>query len=150
MQWKPQVCARYKARRRGVLLSPPRRSNAVDGRRYGFPEGAGHFWATPASFVVGIVTTMPPPFSLSRSKIDSAIAPIIRRKVSLYLTALMTCPACGFQKEETMPEAYFETDYTCTSCKLILKPKVGDDCVYCSYSNTVCPQTQMGRDCCSG
>ena len=48
-----------------------------DGQRWGFPKGAGRFWAATASLVVGIVTTIPPPRSLSRSKIGSAIVSII-------------------------------------------------------------------------
>ena len=68
----------------------------------------------------------------------------------MLLEATLTCPHCGFSKEETMPTAYSESDYTCTKCRTKLKPKAGDCCVFCSYSNTICPPQQEKRDCCSG
>ena len=56
-----QILVGSKARRRGIALTMPRRSNAGGGQKMGFPFGAGPFLNHPASFVVGIVTTMPPP-----------------------------------------------------------------------------------------
>jgi len=29
--------------------------------------------------------------------------------------------------------------YECTHCKTLLKPKVGDFCVFCSYGSVACP-----------
>jgi len=49
-----------------------------------------------------------------------------------------------------MPERYLEVSYVCEKCRAVLKPKDGDDCVFCSYSNTICPEQQEKRDCCSG
>ena len=69
---------------------------------------------------------------------------------AMLLEAKILCPHCGFSKEETMPTAYSEDRYECTRCHAILKPKKGECCVFCSYSNTVCPPVQEKRDCCSG
>ena len=68
----------------------------------------------------------------------------------MILEAILTCPKCAHRKEETMPERYLEVSYVCEKCHAILKPKDGDDCVFCSYSNTICPEQQEKRDCCSG
>lgn len=64
------------------------------------------------------------------------------------LKSVITCPECGFQKEETMPEDACSFFYECTNCKTILKPKKGDCCVYCSYGTVPCPPIQQGKSCC--
>jgi hypothetical protein len=53
--------------------------------------------------------------------------------------SIITCPSCGFQKEETMSEDSCQFFYECEKCKIILKPRVGDCCVYCSFGNVSCP-----------
>lgn len=53
--------------------------------------------------------------------------------------AVITCPLCGVQATETMPEDACQHFYECTGCGDILKPLAGDCCVFCSYSDTVCP-----------
>src|SRR3989338_6021200 len=51
-----------------------------------FPFGAGLFLTATASFVVGIVNTIPPPLSLSRSKIVTAkFLLLIRWSASLLI-----------------------------------------------------------------
>jgi hypothetical protein len=62
--------------------------------------------------------------------------------------SIITCPNCGFQKKETMPEYSCQFFYECESCKTILKPKKGDCCVYCSYGSVKCPPIQKGENCC--
>jgi len=66
------------------------------------------------------------------------------------LTSTITCPMCGFAKEETMPTDSCQWFYECQGCGQILKPLPGDCCVYCSYATTPCPPVQAGNDCCGG
>ena len=62
----------------------------------------------------------------------------------------ITCPHCGFAKEETMFVCGGESEYTCTRCAHILRPKEGECCVFCAYGNMICPPQQDKRNCCSG
>lgn len=63
-------------------------------------------------------------------------------------TSTITCPQCGFDKEETMPVDACQYFYECTNCKEMIKPKPGDCCVFCSYGTVKCPPRQMGENCC--
>ena len=56
----------------------------------------------------------------------------------------ITCPSCGFTKEETMTEDACVFFYECEACKEILKPLPGDCCVFCSYGDVKCPPVQAG------
>lgn len=56
--------------------------------------------------------------------------------------AKITCPSCGFTKEEEMPTDSCQFFYECTRCGTVLKPKEGDCCVYCSYADRQCPSMQ--------
>jgi hypothetical protein len=67
---------------------------------------------------------------------------------TVTLQSTITCPHCGFQKEETMPMDACQYFYKCTGCEKILKPKQGDCCVFCSYGTVVCPPIQMNKSCC--
>jgi hypothetical protein len=62
----------------------------------------------------------------------------------------ITCPECGFKKEETMPTDTCLFFYECTYCGKLLKPKSGDCCVFCSYGTEKCPPVQETGKCCSG
>ena len=53
----------------------------------------------------------------------------------LQLSSIITCPECGFSKEETMPTDSCLVYYECSNCSKILKPKKGDCCVFCSYGS---------------
>ena len=66
----------------------------------------------------------------------------------ILLKSKITCPVCGFQKVETMPEDACQFFYECESCHLVLKPKMGDCCVFCSYGTVKCPPIQKGNKCC--
>jgi hypothetical protein len=66
----------------------------------------------------------------------------------IILKSTVTCPVCGFQKEETMPEDSCQIFYNCENCKTMLKPKKGDCCVYCSYGSVNCPPVQQDNKCC--
>jgi hypothetical protein len=62
----------------------------------------------------------------------------------ILLRSTITCPHCGFSKEEVMPTDTCQFFYECINCKQILKPKYGDCCVYCSYGSVKCPSMQEG------
>lgn len=63
----------------------------------------------------------------------------------LTLQSIITCPNCGFQKEEKMPTDACQYFYQCTNCGQILKPKNGDCCVFCSYGKVKCPPMQQNK-----
>ncbi len=69
-------------------------------------------------------------------------------QTAMQLQSTITCPACGHQKEETMPTDACVYFYSCESCGTRLKPKTGDCCVYCSYGTEKCPPIQQGQSCC--
>jgi len=64
------------------------------------------------------------------------------------LQSTITCPECGYKKEETMPTNACQYFYECDNCKKVLKPTEGDCCVYCSYGTVACPPIQLDEDCC--
>lgn len=68
----------------------------------------------------------------------------------VILQSLITCPKCGFQKNETMPIDACQFFYECGNCKQVLKPLAGDCCVFCSYGTVKCPPLQIGdKNCCA-
>ena len=60
----------------------------------------------------------------------------------MQLQSTITCPKCGFQKEETMPTDACQYFYTCSKCKERIRPNKGDCCVFCSYGDSKCPSKQ--------
>jgi hypothetical protein len=62
--------------------------------------------------------------------------------------AKLTCPNCGHVSRETMPTDACIYFYDCTGCGEVLKPKLGDCCVFCSYGSVPCPPIQANRSCC--
>lgn len=67
---------------------------------------------------------------------------------TVELKSTITCPHCAHIKEETMPTASCMFFYECENCKIRLKPKQGDCCVFCSYGTVKCPPIQAGNKCC--
>jgi hypothetical protein len=59
------------------------------------------------------------------------------------LEAVITCPLCGAEAREAMPEDACLYFYICTSCGQALTPRPGDCCVFCSYGDTACPPKQV-------
>jgi hypothetical protein len=51
--------------------------------------------------------------------------------------AVLICPECGSAQELEMPIDYCQFFYGCVHCRALLRPKPGDDCVFCSYADTV-------------
>ncbi len=67
---------------------------------------------------------------------------------AIILESVLTCPLCGFVRSEHMPIDACQFYYTCTNCKVLLRPKPGDCCVFCSYGSEKCPSMQVQRGCC--
>ncbi|MDH3671834.1 MAG: hypothetical protein OES46_11810 [Gammaproteobacteria bacterium] len=63
----------------------------------------------------------------------------------LQTVSTLTCPECGHQKTETMPSDSCLFYYECEQCKTLLRPKVGECCVFCSYGTAPCPAIQRAR-----
>ena len=59
--------------------------------------------------------------------------------MGVALSGTITCPNCGYAAEEPIPEDACQFFYKCGGCGEILRPKPGDCCVFCSYSDTRCP-----------
>jgi len=64
------------------------------------------------------------------------------------LNSTITCPHCAHSREEEMPTDACQYFYECQNCKVILKPKASDCCVYCSYGTAPCPPIQLDQNCC--
>ena len=67
---------------------------------------------------------------------------------AVELNSKITCPNCNHQKNEIMPTNACQFFYECENCKEVLRPKLGDCCVYCSYGTIKCPPIQAGESCC--
>jgi hypothetical protein len=70
--------------------------------------------------------------------------------MTVILQSTLTCPSCGAVALETMPTDACQYFYECSGCKTLLKPKLGDCCVFCSYGSVTYPPIQQGApdDCC--
>lgn len=68
---------------------------------------------------------------------------------SVELISVITCPECSHVESETMPTNACQWFYDCKGCGVLLKPKTGDCCVYCSYGTVACPPIQEGDTCCA-
>ncbi len=66
----------------------------------------------------------------------------------IIFNSAITCPECGYQKEEAMATDACQYFYDCENCHVVLKPKAGECCVFCSYGNVKCPPIQSGVSCC--
>ncbi|HJV94550.1 MAG TPA: GDCCVxC domain-containing (seleno)protein [Albitalea sp.] len=64
--------------------------------------------------------------------------------------SVVTCPLCGFSREETMPTDACVFFYECPACHALLRPRPGDCCVFCSYGSVKCPPMQQQRGGCCG
>ena len=67
--------------------------------------------------------------------------------MKIQLKSILTCPKCGYKREEEMPTDACEFFYECTQCNTLLRPKEGDCCVYCSYGSVPCPSIQEKGTC---
>ena len=65
------------------------------------------------------------------------------------LGSVLVCPHCGYIKRETMPTDACQFFYKCEECKVLLTPRSGDCCVFCSYGSVKCPPVQTQGGCAS-
>ena len=70
------------------------------------------------------------------------------KSTEVVLRSTITCPNCEHKEEETMPTNACQYFYECKNCTEMLKPKLGDCCVFCSYGTVACPPIQLDQDCC--
>jgi len=68
--------------------------------------------------------------------------------MAVITTATLTCPECGTTRLEEMPTNACRFFYICPTCSAQLRPLAGDCCVFCSYSDQLCPPKQTGQPCC--
>lgn len=61
------------------------------------------------------------------------------------LNSLVTCPSCGDQHLEPMPEFSCLLAYACSSCGTVLRPADDDCCIFCTYGSIPCPPIQALR-----
>lgn len=66
---------------------------------------------------------------------------------AVELRSVLRCPACGTEREEMMPSDACVYFYECTGCGVLLRPREGDCCVFCSYGSRKCPPVQEGGCC---
>ncbi|MBN4070944.1 hypothetical protein JYT72_00410 [Crocinitomix catalasitica] len=57
-------------------------------------------------------------------------------------TSNITCPKCGFVKEEELPTEVCLLKYDCTECGEVMMPDKGDCCVFCTHGDYKCPSMQ--------
>jgi hypothetical protein len=67
---------------------------------------------------------------------------------AIVLESILTCPHCGFARQETMPTDACQFFYECSHCKALLRANPGDCCVFCSFGSVKCPPMQLLRRCC--
>jgi DNA-directed RNA polymerase subunit RPC12/RpoP len=61
----------------------------------------------------------------------------------IILQSAITCPECGHKEIETMSTRACQWFYECKECGVLLKPRPGDCCVFCSYGTVPCPPIQQ-------
>jgi hypothetical protein len=67
----------------------------------------------------------------------------LRPKRRVVLESEITCPKCGTRRVEKMPEDACQFFYECGGCRVLLRPKPGDCCVFCSYGSVKCPPMRL-------
>ncbi|MGH8179000.1 MAG: GDCCVxC domain-containing (seleno)protein [Steroidobacter sp.] len=68
---------------------------------------------------------------------------------TIETTCELTCPECGHASVESMPTDACMYFYDCKGCGMLLRPKKGDCCVFCSYGSRKCPPIQAASRCCT-
>ena len=59
--------------------------------------------------------------------------------------AMLICPSCDASTELQMPADACVFSFECPSCGMLLRPRYGDCCVFCSYGSEACPPKQIER-----
>lgn len=68
------------------------------------------------------------------------------------LDSQLQCPSCGHSEMMAMATDACLFFHTCAACRITLRPKAGDCCVFCSYGTVPCPPVQVtgpNAGCCS-
>lgn len=65
---------------------------------------------------------------------------------ALSLDSTITCPNCGSETPVRMSVGSCQFFWECPACDMLLRPKPGDCCVFCSYGDAPCPPKQMQLD----
>lgn len=60
-----------------------------------------------------------------------------------------TVMASGHASMECMPTDACVYFFDCKGCGILLRPRHGDCCVFCSYGTHKCPPVQVARSCCT-
>ncbi len=68
----------------------------------------------------------------------------------MKLESTLTCPKCGYRKQEHIPENACIVSYDCGQCGFTLRPVGFDCCVFCAFGSVVCPPVQAYGKCCDG
>ena len=88
---------------------------------------------------------MPSSSRIARLIVRLARAPakviMLKRDVRMD-TGTIACPKCRHKAVEPIPTDRCLFFYQCLGCGVVLKPKPGDCCVFCSYSETRCKSRQ--------
>jgi hypothetical protein len=66
------------------------------------------------------------------------------------MQSTILCPRCGHRETEIMPADACQFFYECKHCGVVMHPKRGDCCVFCSYGDVPCPPVQAAKGCCGG
>lgn len=65
--------------------------------------------------------------------------------MNIKTEAILNCPKCNTKQQVEMPMNACQHFFKCISCGELLKPKDRDCCVFCSYSDSLCPPKQEER-----
>jgi predicted RNA-binding Zn-ribbon protein involved in translation (DUF1610 family) len=67
------------------------------------------------------------------------------RTEAVERSVTITCPLCGARQLVEMPRDACQIRYRCPACGMVVKPLLGDCCVFCSYADHRCPPEQLAR-----
>ena len=60
----------------------------------------------------------------------------------VILESELLCPKCAHKMLDTMPTNACQWFYECDDCRMLISPKQGDCCVFCSFGSVPCPPKQ--------
>ncbi|MEQ1681554.1 MAG: GDCCVxC domain-containing (seleno)protein [Nitrospira sp.] len=66
-----------------------------------------------------------------------------RKGMDVIRQSVVTCPRCGANAQREMPTDACIVIFECDSCRVVLRPKSGDCCIFCSFANVQCPPVQL-------
>lgn len=68
----------------------------------------------------------------------------------MFTVISVTCPHCAKSFEASVTPYEELAEIRCDACGRTIRKNASDHCVICAYGNSVCPNLQCRRDCCSG